>query len=80
MSNVARPQPPIADGLRKRADQVGLACGDRPLQHYFLAAPDEPAGREFGRPHSIEAAALEEVTLTFWLAIIYLATIVHCGH
>lgn len=53
---------------------------DKIPQHYVLAAPDEPAGREFGHRHPVEAAALVEVARTFWNAIIYLATIGHYGH
>lgn len=63
-------QPSSAGGLRKRADQVGLACGERPLQLYVLAAPDEPVGCEFGLRHPVKAAALEEVARTVWHAII----------
>ena len=61
LPDVARPDPPGAGGLRERAGEVGLACAGEPLQHHVLAAPDEPAGRELGHGHPVEAAALEEV-------------------
>lgn len=61
LADVARPHPPGAGGLRERAGQVGLARAGEALENHVLAAPDEPAGRELGHRHPVEAAALEEV-------------------
>lgn len=68
LPDVARPHPPGAGCLRERAGEVGLARAREPLQHHVLAAPDEPAGRELGHGHPVEAAALTK-TLPFGSAV-----------
>lgn len=61
LTDVAQLHPPGEGDLRERAGEIGLARAGKPLEHYALAASDEPADYKLGHRHPVEAVALEEI-------------------